>query len=73
MGRRTVAARGRSDLEMFLLGGRVSAGALPLWLAAVALEVVALAGTAALFLAARGRVGCCRGGSGRGSASPGPG
>jgi membrane protein DedA with SNARE-associated domain len=39
---------------MFLLGERVSAGALPLWLAAVALEVVAVAGTAALFLAARG-------------------
>jgi lysylphosphatidylglycerol synthetase-like protein (DUF2156 family) len=39
---------------MLLLGERVSAGALPLWLAAAALEVVALAGTAALFLAARG-------------------
>jgi membrane protein DedA with SNARE-associated domain len=43
-----------SDLVMLLLGERVSAGALPLWLAVVALEVVALAGTAALFLAARG-------------------
>lgn len=43
-----------SDLVMLLLGERVSAGALPLWLAMVALEVVALAGTAALFLAARG-------------------
>ena len=42
-----------SDLVMLLLGERVSAGALPLWLAAAALEVVALAGTAALFLAAR--------------------
>jgi membrane protein DedA with SNARE-associated domain len=39
---------------MLLLGERVSAGALPLWLAAVLLELVALAGTAALFLAARG-------------------
>jgi membrane protein DedA with SNARE-associated domain len=43
-----------SDLVMLLLGERVSAGALPLWLAAVALELVALAGTGALFLAARG-------------------
>jgi membrane protein DedA with SNARE-associated domain len=43
-----------SDLVMLVLGERVSAGALPLWLAAAALEVVALAGTAALFLAARG-------------------
>jgi hypothetical protein len=43
-----------SDLVMLLLGGRVSAGALPLWLAALLLELVALAGTAALFLAARG-------------------
>jgi membrane protein DedA with SNARE-associated domain len=45
-----------SDLVMLLLGERVSAGALPLWLAAAALELVALAGTAALFLAARGPV-----------------
>jgi hypothetical protein len=37
-----------------LLGERVPAGAMPLWLAMVALELVALAGTAALFLAARG-------------------
>jgi membrane protein DedA with SNARE-associated domain len=43
-----------SDLVMLLLGERVSAGAVPLWLAMAALEVVALAGTAALFLAARG-------------------
>jgi membrane protein DedA with SNARE-associated domain len=43
-----------SDLVMLLLGERVSAGALPLWLAAAALELVAVAGTAALFLAARG-------------------
>ena len=39
---------------MLLLGERVSAGALPLWLAALSLELVAVAGTAALFLAARG-------------------
>ena len=32
----------------------MAAGPLPLWLAAAALEVLALAGTAALFLAARG-------------------
>jgi membrane protein DedA with SNARE-associated domain len=43
-----------SDLVMLLLGERVSAGVLPLWLAALLLELVALAGTAALFLAARG-------------------
>ena len=43
-----------SDLVMLLLGERVSAGALPLWLAMVLLELVALAGTAALFLPARG-------------------
>jgi membrane protein DedA with SNARE-associated domain len=43
-----------SDLVMVLLGERVSAGVLPLWLAAVLLELVALAGTAALFVAARG-------------------
>jgi hypothetical protein len=41
-----------SDLVMLLLGERVSAGALPLWVAALALELVALAGTAALLLAA---------------------
>ena len=35
-----------SDLVMLLLGERVSAGALPLWLAALALELVAVAGTA---------------------------
>jgi len=43
-----------SDLVMLLLGERVSAGALPLWLAALSLELVAVAGPAALFLAARG-------------------
>jgi membrane protein DedA with SNARE-associated domain len=43
-----------SDLVMLLLGERVSAGALPLWLAVAALEVVAVAGCGALFLTARG-------------------
>ena len=43
-----------SDLVMLLLGERVSAGVPPLWLAALALELVAVAGTGALFLAARG-------------------
>ena len=43
-----------SDLVMLLLGERVSAGVLPLWLAALALELVAVVGTGALFLAARG-------------------
>ena len=35
------------DLVMLLVGERVSAGALPLWLAVAALELVAAAGTAA--------------------------
>jgi membrane protein DedA with SNARE-associated domain len=43
-----------SDLVMLLLGERVAAGALPLWLAAAALELIAVVGTTALFLAARG-------------------
>jgi membrane protein DedA with SNARE-associated domain len=42
------------DVVMLLVGERVSAGALPLWLAVVALELVAVAGTATLFLLARG-------------------
>jgi membrane protein DedA with SNARE-associated domain len=42
------------DLVMLLVGERVSAGALPLWLAVAALELVAVAGTATLFLLARG-------------------
>jgi membrane protein DedA with SNARE-associated domain len=41
------------DVVMLLVGERVSAGALPLWLAVVALELVAAAGTATLFLLAR--------------------
>jgi membrane protein DedA with SNARE-associated domain len=61
-----------SDLVMLLLGERVSAGALPLWLAALALELVALAGTGALFLAARGpgRALLRRVGSGLGLTEP---
>jgi membrane protein DedA with SNARE-associated domain len=43
-----------ADLVILLLGERVSAGAVPLWLALVVLELVAVAGTAALFLLARG-------------------
>ena len=43
-----------SDLVMFAVGERVSAGAFPLWLAVVGLEGVALVGTTALFLMARG-------------------
>jgi len=42
------------DLVMLLVGERVSAGALPLWLAVAALELIAVAGTATLFLLARG-------------------
>jgi membrane protein DedA with SNARE-associated domain len=42
------------DVVMLLVGERVSAGALPLWLAVAALELVAVAGTATLFLLARG-------------------
>jgi hypothetical protein len=42
------------DIVMLLVGERVSAGALPLWLAVAALELVAVAGTATLFLLARG-------------------
>jgi hypothetical protein len=42
------------DLVMLLVGERVSAGALPLWVAVAGLELVAVAGTAALFLLARG-------------------
>jgi membrane protein DedA with SNARE-associated domain len=43
-----------ADLLMIFLGERVSAGALPLGAVLVALEVIAVAGTIALFLAARG-------------------
>jgi membrane protein DedA with SNARE-associated domain len=43
-----------ADLLMIFLGERVSAGALPLVGVIVALEVIAVAGTIALFLVARG-------------------
>lgn len=43
-----------ADLLVLLTGERAAAGAIPLWLAALVLEVVAVAGTAALFLATRG-------------------
>ena len=42
------------DVLMLLVGERAAAHALPLWLAVVGLEVVAIAGTAALFFAVRG-------------------
>ena len=43
-----------ADLVMLLVGERVAAGRFPLWAAVLALEVVAVLGTAALFVAARG-------------------
>lgn len=43
-----------ADLLVLAAGERAAAGAIPLWLAAVVLEAVAVAGTTALFLAARG-------------------
>jgi len=43
-----------ADLVMFTVGERVGAGKVPLWLAVGGFEVVAVAGTAALFLACRG-------------------
>jgi membrane protein DedA with SNARE-associated domain len=42
------------DLVLLFVGERAAAGAIPLWLAFVALEAVALIGTSALFLACRG-------------------
>jgi membrane-associated protein len=45
------------DLVLLFVGERAAAGAIPLWLAVVALEVVALLGTGALFLACRGPAG----------------
>jgi membrane protein DedA with SNARE-associated domain len=42
------------DLVVLVLGERAAAGSVPLWLAAILLEVVALAGTAALLLLCRG-------------------
>lgn len=43
-----------SDLVILLLGERAQAGAFPVWLVALALELVAAVGTVALFFAARG-------------------
>jgi membrane protein DedA with SNARE-associated domain len=43
-----------ADLVMLVVGERVAAGALPLWLAVLALELVAIVGTSATFLLARG-------------------
>jgi len=43
-----------ADLVMFTVGERAGAGKIPLWLAVAGFEVVAVAGTAALFLACRG-------------------
>jgi membrane protein DedA with SNARE-associated domain len=43
-----------ADLVMFTVGERVGTGKIPLWLAVTGFEVVAIAGTAALFLACRG-------------------
>jgi membrane-associated protein len=45
------------DLVLLFVGERAAAGAIPLWLAVVALEAVALIGTGALFLACRGPAG----------------
>ena len=42
------------DLVMLLVGERVAAGAVPLWLTVVALELIAVVGTSATFLLARG-------------------
>ena len=43
-----------ADLVMFTVGERVAAGKFPLWLAVGGFEVIAVVGTAALFLASRG-------------------
>ena len=43
-----------ADLVMLAVGARVGAGDIPLWAAVVAFEAIAVAGTTALFLAARG-------------------
>ena len=43
-----------ADLVMFTVGERVAAGAFPLWLAVAGFELIAIIGTAALFLACRG-------------------
>ena len=43
-----------ADLIMFTVGERVAAGKFPLWLAVAGFEVIAVIGTAALFVACRG-------------------
>ena len=43
-----------ADFVMLLVGERAAAGAIPIWLAVVAFEAVAILGTAALFLVCRG-------------------
>jgi len=43
-----------ADLVMLLVGERAAEGSFPLWAAVLALEVVAVVGSAALFLIARG-------------------
>lgn len=43
-----------SDLIMLAVGARVGAGDLPLWVAVLAFEAVAIVGTTALFLVAHG-------------------
>ncbi len=42
-----------ADLVMLLIGERAADGSFPLWAAVIALEVVAVIGSAALFLIAR--------------------
>jgi len=42
------------DLVMLFIGARVGAGVVPLWVAVIAFEAVAVIGTTALLLAARG-------------------
>jgi membrane protein DedA with SNARE-associated domain len=42
------------DVLMLLVGERAAANALPVWLAAIGLELVVIAGTSLLFFAARG-------------------
>lgn len=43
-----------ADLVMLVIGERAAAGKFPLWAAVLALEVIAVVGSAALFLIARG-------------------
>jgi membrane protein DedA with SNARE-associated domain len=43
-----------ADLVMLLVGERAADGSVPLWVAVLALEIIAIAGSAALFIVARG-------------------